>query len=64
MHLSYLLYIDPGIGSLAVQIVIAGFAAFMMFFRNSFRRFFSFRKKTDEKSLPDSKAGKNEKISE
>jgi len=48
MILSLLIYIDPGIGSLAAQIIIAGFAAFMMFFKNSFRRFFSLRKKGHE----------------
>jgi hypothetical protein len=36
-----ILYIDPGIGSLAVQVVVAGFATFMLFFKNTFRRFFS-----------------------
>jgi hypothetical protein len=54
---SYFLYIDPGIGSLAAQVIIAGFAAFMMFFRNTFRRFFSFRKKEEKKE-------NHEKISE
>jgi len=49
MILSFLLYIDPGIGSLAAQVIIAGFAAFIMFFKNSFRRFFSFCRKTKKK---------------
>ena len=30
MHFSYILYIDPGIGSLAAQVIIAGFAAFFV----------------------------------
>ena len=45
----YIIYIDPGIGSLAAQVIIAGFAVFMMFFRNTFGRIFSFRKKNKEK---------------
>ena len=44
---SYLLYIDPGIGSLAAQVLIAGFAAFVMFFKNTFKSFFSRSKKND-----------------
>ena len=56
MHF-YLIYIDPGIGSLAAQVIIAGFAAFMMFFQNTFGRIFSFRKKNKEKE-------NQEKISE
>jgi cytochrome c biogenesis factor len=43
----FTLYIDPGIGSLAVQVLVAGFAAFMMFFKNGFKRFFSRSKKDD-----------------
>ncbi|MBI4929239.1 MAG: hypothetical protein HY841_00635 [Bacteroidetes bacterium] len=49
MHPFYLLYIDPGIGSLAAQVIIAGFAAFMIFFKNSFRKLFSFWKKDRKK---------------
>ncbi len=47
MH-SYLLYIDPGIGSLAIQVIVAGFAAFMMFFKNGIRNLFSRSKKEDD----------------
>ena len=47
----FLLYIDPGIGSLAIQIIVASFAAGMMVFKNSFRRFFSFKKKYQKKEL-------------
>ena len=47
MLLSTLAYIDPGIGSLAVQVLIAGFAAFMMFFKNTFRNLFSRSQKED-----------------
>ena len=36
----FLLYIDPGIGSLAAQVILAGIAAFFMFFKNFFRGFF------------------------
>jgi hypothetical protein len=43
---SILLYIDPGVGSLAVQVIVAGFAAFMFFFKNTFRKLFSRSKKT------------------
>lgn len=45
----FLLYIDPGIGSLLAQVAIAGFAAFMMFFKTSFKRIF-FRSKKDSKN--------------
>lgn len=47
--LFYLLYIDPGIGSLAAQVILAGFVACIIFFKNGFRRFFSFRKKDSDK---------------
>ncbi|MBI3500645.1 MAG: hypothetical protein HY063_02535 [Bacteroidetes bacterium] len=57
MIIQFLLYIDPGIGSLAAQVILAGFAAFIVFFKNSFRRFFSFWKK-------DQKKENKEKISE
>jgi len=48
MHL-FLLYIDPGIGNLALQVIIAGFAAFMMFFRNGFKQLFFRSYKNDSK---------------
>jgi hypothetical protein len=36
----FFLYIDPGIGSLAAQVILAGMAAFFMFFKNFFRSIF------------------------
>jgi hypothetical protein len=51
---SYLLYIDPGIGSLAIQVIIAGFAAFTMFFKNTFRNLFSRSKKADSEKNSES----------
>lgn len=33
-------------GSLAVQVIIAGFATFMLFFKNTFRKIFYKDKKT------------------
>ena len=48
MLLSFLLYIDPGIGSLAAQVIIAGLAAFIMFFKNTFKSIFYRKKKEDE----------------
>ena len=44
--LSFLIYIDPGIGSLAAQVILAGIAAFFMFFKNFFKSLF-FRSKKD-----------------
>lgn len=41
----HLLYIDPGTGSLVAQVVIAGIAACIVFFRNSFKRLFLWGKK-------------------
>ena len=41
---SILLYIDPGIGSLAAQVILAGFAAFIVFFKNTFRGIFHRKK--------------------
>ena len=52
----HLLYIDPGIGSLAAQVIIAGFAAFMVFFRGTFKKLFG-KKSNSEKE-------NNEKASE
>ena len=46
MIIQFLLYIDPGIGSLAAQVIIAGIAACAVFFKNSFRRIFK-RSKTE-----------------
>jgi hypothetical protein len=40
MHL-FFLYIDPGIGSLAAQVILAGIAAFFMFFKKKFRNLFN-----------------------
>jgi hypothetical protein len=53
----YLLYIDPGTGSLIAQVILAGFVTLIVFFKNSFKRFFSFKKKVNEKE-------NDEKISE
>ena len=44
----YYLYIDPGTGSLIAQALIAGLAAFFMFFRNGFKGFIGFFKKDPE----------------
>ena len=44
LHFHPLLYIDPGTGSLIAQALIAGIAAFFVFFKNGFLRFF-YRKK-------------------
>ena len=49
MQILHLLYIDPGIGSLVAQVVIAGFAAFIVFFKNTFRSIFH-RKKNEAKN--------------
>ncbi|MBI4945007.1 MAG: hypothetical protein HY840_01245 [Bacteroidetes bacterium] len=47
MHTT-LLYIDPGTGSLIAQVILAGAAAFFMFFKNAFKSFFN-RFKSDSK---------------
>ena len=49
MFSTYLLYIYPGTGSLVVQVIVAGFAAFFVFFKNSFRRIFYRNKKEAQK---------------
>lgn len=48
-----ILYIDPGTGSLAAQILIAGAVAGWVFFKNFFRRIFSRNKpgKPDDQSV-------------
>jgi len=45
----FILYIDPGIGSLAAQVLLAGIAAFFMFFKNFFKGIF-YRSKKDSDS--------------
>lgn len=52
--LLFLLYIDPGIGSLAAQVILAGIAAFFMFFKNFFKSLF-FRSKKDSDSIDNEK---------
>jgi hypothetical protein len=42
-----LLYIDPGTGSLAAQVLLAGIAAFYMFFKKNLKSIF-YRSKKDE----------------
>lgn len=44
-----ILYIDPGTGSLLLQLVIGGIVTFGLFFKNSFKKFFSIFKKKDDK---------------
>lgn len=43
-----ILYIDPGTGSLLLQLVIGGVVTFGLFFKNSFKRLFSIFKKKDD----------------
>ena len=50
MHHLYILYIDPGIGSLVAQVLIAGLATFIVFFKNGFKRILFRKKDTDKKS--------------
>lgn len=45
MQILFLLYIDPGIGSLLAQVIIAGIVTFLLFFRNIFRRLFFWKRK-------------------
>ena len=49
MQFPYLLYIDPGIGSLAAQVIIAGFAAIIVVFKNTFKSIF---KKKGKENYP------------
>ncbi len=44
-----ILYIDPGTGSLLLQLVIGGVVASGLFFKNAWRRIFSVFKKKDDK---------------
>ena len=50
MNSFYLLYVDPGTGSLAAQVIIAGIAAGIIFFRDSFKRVFYWNKKRKGKN--------------
>ncbi len=50
MQLFYFLYIDPGIGSLVAQAVLAGIIAGWVFFKNSIRRVFFRAKKADSEN--------------
>jgi len=45
----FILYIDPGTGSLLLQLVIGGIVTFGLFFKNSFKKIFSVFKKKEEK---------------
>ncbi len=42
-----LLYIDPGTGSLLLQVLVGGIVTFGLFFKNRIRAFFSIFKKKD-----------------
>ena len=44
-----ILYIDPGTGSLLLQLVIGGVVTFGLFFKNSFKKIFSIFKNKDDK---------------
>lgn len=44
-----ILYIDPGTGSLLLQLVIGGIVASSLFFKNIWHRVFSIFKKKDKK---------------
>ncbi len=47
----HLLYIDPGTGSLLLQLIIGGVVASTLFFKNLWIKFFSiFKKKDNSKS--------------
>ena len=43
-----ILYIDPGTGSLLLQLVIGGVVAFGLFFKNIWMRIFTVFKKKDD----------------
>ncbi len=47
--LQYILYIDPGTGSLLLQLVIGGIVTFGLFFKNSYKKMFSIFKKKEDK---------------
>lgn len=53
MKLFFQLYIDPGTGSLLLQVVIGGIVAFGLFFKNKLSAFLSIFKKKDPGSEND-----------
>jgi len=53
MELFFQLYIDPGTGSLLLQVVIGGIVAFGLFFKNKLRAILSIFKKKDPGSEND-----------
>ena len=52
MHDLILAYIDPGSGSLIIQVLIASLIAIPVFFRNQIARLTGFRRRRDEKPTP------------
>ena len=46
-----LAYIDPGSGSLIIQVAIASLIAIPVFFRNQIARFTGFRRRDEQTSL-------------
>lgn len=53
MDLFILLYIDPGTGSLLLQVIIGGIVTFGLFFKNKLKAIFSIFKKKDSDSNND-----------
>lgn len=49
--MSFYLYIDPGTGSLLLQVVVGGIVAFGLFFKNKIRLFLSLFKKGSSDDL-------------
>lgn len=47
MSLLFFLYIDPGTGSLLLQVILGGIVTFGLFFKNKIKAFFSIFKKKD-----------------
>jgi hypothetical protein len=52
MHDLILAYIDPGSGSLIIQVLIASLIAIPVFFRNQIARVTGLRRRRDEKPTP------------
>lgn len=51
-----LAYIDPGSGSLIIQVAIASLIAIPVFFRNQIARFTGFRRRADKQTPVDDRS--------